>query len=131
MTTTVVLLIIYKEGMTAEQSREVIDILDMHRALRFAYSHLEDKSAIDDKDLRFSGFDGNLEGEYLSYTRYICLEHGHEKWRELHDGKIANSHARMLGIYRRMLKQWYSCEDKYRLTKKDVCSIISARDFPE
>lgn len=120
----------FTNEMRSDQSQELIEMLDMHRALTFAYEKLEDKSGIAQKDIAFRGFDGNNETEYLAYARYICLDHGEERWHELHDG-LVNSHSPMLGIYRRMLDEWNRAADKYNLTKEEILRIISARAFPK
>jgi uncharacterized protein len=121
-----------KSEMQPSQSRELVDILDMFRALQRAFGNLGDKSGIEDREIVLQGFDANKpeEHKYLNYARYICLEKEEEKWTESHDG-LVNSHGPMLDVYRRMLDEWKRCPDQWKLTKEDILRIVGARTFPQ
>src|SRR5260221_13206589 len=62
---------IWGEGISHEDCRFVMDVLDMFRVLQATHKTLADKSGIDPEDLRFSGFDGNNETDLMSYTEYL------------------------------------------------------------
>ena len=55
------------DELSEERCNEVWDILEMHRALNFTYRNLKDKEGIDEKKLKFRGFDGNEETKQFSY----------------------------------------------------------------
>jgi hypothetical protein len=94
----------FSEEMTANESRMVIDIVDMYRHLKESYDSLPDKTGISADKVRFPGFDGNDETEshYATYVRYMVERDN--KWSELkgHNGDF-NSHAPMTPTYRGML----------------------------
>ncbi len=64
------------DTLTIDQCREVHAILTMYRWLHHSYAELEDKSGIDVAHLGFFGFDGNNEGKYLSYARFLSSQGG-------------------------------------------------------
>src|SRR3954468_5735854 len=69
---------IYDKGdaLSAEECKEVIQILDMHRALKRSYEALTDKSGIKEYGVKFAGFDGNNETAQMAYARYFCEQDG-------------------------------------------------------
>jgi uncharacterized protein YfbU (UPF0304 family) len=114
---------VYEGTLSDEQSREVMDILDMHRALERAYDALEDKAGIEEYGVRFSGFDGNNETDQFGYLRHL-RETG--RWTEFKLRDDGNSHMPTLGRYRAMLAVWRTTRDKHELTKDDVSRISNA-----
>lgn len=112
------------QAMTVNECKEVINILDMFSFMKDGYKKLSDKSGIDDVWVKFHGFDGNTESKYLGYTRFL-IEREH-KFIDLDRGDNFNSHMPILDIYRRMLREWEKCPDKYNLSKDDIIRITSA-----
>jgi uncharacterized protein len=113
----------FSKEVSATTCEEVCDILDMHRALHYSYTDLEDKSAIDAADLAFDGFDGNNETEYLSYASFLI--NGLNYWQESKNaGDGLNSHHSTLDRYRPMLRKWKASADKRRLTRDDILRIV-------
>ncbi len=113
------------DAMTSEECREVFDILDTFRALGRAYDALEDKSGIDEGDIRFAGFDANHEKQY-GYSHYL-REQG--KWEELMPHGVINSHHATLHRYRLMADEWKQTPRDRRsrqLTKDDIQRIVAA-----
>lgn len=91
----------------------VWDVLDMYRSLFDSYNKLplEQKNDIDEDDIRFEGFDGNNEAEYLCYTDFILEDL--ERYKESREcGDDHNSHWPTVQKYSRMLA-------KYKQIKKD------------
>lgn len=117
---------IYDE-MTKEDCQEVIDILNMYRAITFSYNKIDNKSDINDYYLKFQGFDGNNETNQYSYTCYYILDLN--RFKELKydlEYPDLNSHSQMLDKYRKMLKIWKKCNNKNQLNKEDIISILGA-----
>ena len=113
------------DAMTAEECREVFDILDTFRVLGRAYDALEDKSDIDEGDIRFAGFDGNHEKQY-GYSHYL-REQG--KWDELMPHGAINSHHATMHRYRPMAEAWKQTSRDRRygeLTRDDIERIVAA-----
>ena len=97
----------FYDEMTEEECKEVLDILDMYRSIIYSYRDLKDKSEIDEKQIQFPGFDGNIESKQLSYTNYYIIDLG--RYDEIRDGMEFpdfNSHYPMLETYRKMLEKW-------------------------
>lgn len=117
---------IYDE-MPKEKCQEVIDILNMYRAITFSFQELNNNSGIDDYYLKFQGFDGNDETDQYSYTCYFIINLN--RFQELKYGleyPDLNSHSPMLEKYRRMFKVWKECDDKNQLTEKDILNLVKA-----
>lgn len=115
------------EEMTEQECREVVDILDMYRSLTFSYRDLDDKQGIDEKQLQFSGFDGNEEDKQFSYTQYFIVDLG--RFDELRRGleyPDFNSHWPMLERYRRMLTAWKALPDRLHLDRDELVRVLEA-----
>jgi uncharacterized protein len=92
-------------------------------ALHNGYADLEDKAGIDALRLQFDGFDGNNEGPYLGYAKYLINRLGY--FRESKDaGDGLNSHFPTLDRYRLILKRWKATPNPRKLTREDILSII-------
>jgi len=115
------------EEMSEEACKEVLDILNMYRSITFSFKELPHSEGIDEKDLKFEGFDGNNETSQYSYVQYYILRLGcFEELR--YDMKYPdyNSHSPRLPKYRRMLATWRKCEDSSRLTAAEIKKIIES-----
>ena len=83
--------------MTEVQCREVLDILDMYRSITFGLQKLGEDDPLRQHNLSiFRGFDGNNEGQLMSYVRYFIMDL--DRYDELKKGKLPsfNSHMPML-----------------------------------
>ncbi|SHK26795.1 hypothetical protein SAMN05216369_1279 [Marinobacter antarcticus] len=112
------------DGLSEEQCKEVLDILDMYRSITFSWQRLHDGQEIPDK-LKFQGFDGNYETELMGYVQYFVIELA--RFDELTYGKehpYFNSHGPMLENYRRMLAVWK--EYGFDLTEDEIASVMEA-----
>jgi uncharacterized protein YfbU (UPF0304 family) len=95
-------------GEDPENVKYVADVLEMWSLLESSFEELdvEGRKALSEaadpfgKDVKFPGFDGNNEHEYLSIAR--ILVGGLDRWSEF-TGRIVNSHMRTTDGYRRML----------------------------
>ncbi len=117
---------IYDE-ISKEECQEVIDILNMYRAITFSFQKLKDKVDIDEYYLKFQGFDGNNETDQYSYVCYFVIDLN--RFQELKYGleyPDLNSHSPMLEKYRKMLEVWKESYNKNQLTKEDIIKIIGA-----
>jgi uncharacterized protein len=123
---------IAERTMSADACKEVLDILDMFRALERSYDQLREQPAdIEEHAVRFHGFDGNHETDQLSYASFLIEKDG--KWQELGDhGDHLNSHAPLLGSYRRMFNVWQELPTERRsdLSADDIRRIVAARPYP-
>lgn len=120
----------FSKELSAGISDEVVDVLEMHRALNDAYTALEDKSGIIAEKVAFGGFDGNTEGEHLGYALFLIRQEGH--WQEFKNAGVdpssrddLNSHCSMLWRYRPMLQRWKASGDPLHLSREDIIRIVA------
>lgn len=111
-----------EKGLSAEECKEVLAILDMFRALRHSMEELTDKTGIDLRAVQFDGFDGNNETKQFLYATFFCSRYN--RFPEL---DVRNSHGPSLGGYRSMRRVWESCVNKYQPTKEEIVAIANAR----
>ncbi len=111
----------FYEEMEPEASREILDILNMFRALTNAAGR---KLSVGAK-LRFEGFDGNEESSEFGYV--IFLVETLKRFTEINANEL-NSHWPMLGRYRAMLAEWRECKEKYELTQAEIDRIAAAAE---
>jgi uncharacterized protein YfbU (UPF0304 family) len=126
---------ILQDPLTPEMTKEVIDTLDMFRAIYF-YNRKHGEDGFSEYDTKFRGYDGNdpTECKLLGYARYFVVELGRfseilEKQGEHFD---FNSHMEMREKYQRMLRVWRPIPggaqegQRHNLTKQQLESIINA-----
>jgi len=114
------------EEMFEEQCREVQDILEMYRAISFAYMKEHDVKEVKKEKYQFQGFDGNNEPEQRSYASYVVHDLG--RYGELkYHGEYTefNSHSPMLEQYRTMLKHWKSHGKNMTLTIEQADELLA------
>lgn len=115
------------EDMSEEECREVLDILEMYRAITFGIGKLPADDPLQKHHLaKFPGFDGNNESRQMSYTRYFVVDL--DRYSELQQDEYPyfNSHAPMLETYRRMLGHWRDVAQRHELTRQDIATILGA-----
>jgi uncharacterized protein len=115
------------DEFTEERCKFVIDVLDMHRALKTAYEALADKSGVDRDLIKFPGFDGNYEAAYLGFCRYFVNQPDEKRFKELAKGDDYNSHMPTLDRYAAMLDEWNRSTDPQHLTKGDIQRISGVK----
>ena len=104
------------DEMSEEECREVLDILEMYRAITFSYKKLKDKQGVTEEEIKFKGFDGNEETKQFSYVLYFTIDL--KRYDELKDNAEYpnfNSHFPMLPRYRKMLNTWKNFPKKHTL----------------
>lgn len=97
---------ISKDELSKEDCKLVWGILDMYDHIIHSYTALKDKEGLTDDLVKFPGFDGNNESEFMAYTRYITgnLNRFGGVIR-LHQIDY-NSHIEKLDAYKRMLSKF-------------------------
>ncbi|WP_144499262.1 YfbU family protein [Bacillus sp. FDAARGOS_235] len=115
------------EDVPEEVCKEVWDILQMHRSLKFSFDDLEDKGDLKENDIKFQGFDGNDETDYMVYAKFII--HDMDRYKELKNEHCDyNTHFPTLSKYKRMVSNWKNISDRYnnKLSLEQLKSIINA-----
>lgn len=113
------------EEMSEEDCREVLEILDMYRAINTALDGLEKTDALHSHRLaKFRGFDGNNESEQMSYARYFIVDL--DRYSELQQGDYGyfNSHVPMLGTYQNMLERWQAIDKPFQLSRQQLVTVL-------
>lgn len=119
--------LVYREMgvVTEEEGSEVVSILDMFRALQYAYDALDDKSGVDAPMLTFPGFDGNNETGQMAFARFMVEVDG--KFEDLKRRPGFNSHMPSLYGYRAMLAIFNELPHKYgQLTAEQINTVLNA-----
>lgn len=112
------------DGLSEEECKEVLDILDMYRSITFSWQRLHGSEELPEK-MKFRGFDGNNETALMGYVQYFVIDL--ERFDELKYGNerpYFNSHCPMLNKYRRMLSVWKQYD--FDLTEDQIASVLEA-----
>lgn len=108
-----------------ETCNEVINILEMFRAIARATVEHGVPDGFDEWELRFHGFDGKSEAKLLGFTKFLVEQKG--DWQEhAQAGDELDSHMPMLDHYRAMLRQWEGIDNCYKLTQDQLLDIARA-----
>lgn len=117
------------EEMSENDCKFVLDVLDMFRNLNYSYikGNLSDEKL--KEKIRFKGFDGNREINFLSYAHYFM--HDLDRYNELHDNSEHpnyNTHYPVVEKYKRMLEVWKKVKisDMGILTLQQINEILKA-----
>jgi uncharacterized protein YfbU (UPF0304 family) len=111
-----------KNEVSDAEYSEVVNILDMFRALTFASKKFSYTPAR--PFFGFEGFDGN--NDHPQYGLAIFLRRTQKKWGEL--AAVAdNSHTMSsLPRYRSMLSRWLAIDQKYELSADELRALEAA-----
>lgn len=117
--------------MSESDCEFVQNILYLYDMLNNSYEQLEDKTDIDLKDLKFKGFDGNNESQYMGYLKYLVEVDG--KYTYLFDKdkkkRYYNTHCQVIPRYESMLERFEDIKTSkgsnfFPFTKEEIISII-------
>ena len=119
---------VQENTLTAEQCREILDILEMFRGIIYSFIALEREQKLTDlnrSQVRFAGFDGNNECEAMCYVKYFIKDL--DRYSEIQEfaGPYFdyNSHFPMMSTYRDMLIKW----NQYRQTLQNAYLMNEAQ----
>ena len=114
------------DGMSEGESRFVLDILDLYRAIEDFKRNNESESISKHNLSHFLGFDGNNEGSYLSFARFLIEDQDKFTEQKAYFSKNdhLNSHMTMVDTYSRMLQVWSSFGRSFNLSEEQVFSIL-------
>lgn len=124
---------VWPEGLTTEECQEVLETLSMFVRLRDSYARLDDKSGIDDEyGLKFRGYDGNLEGQFVEYVEFVRRKGSFPQM--LPRGENFRSNYGDRETYQRMLAKFTEITKGKRaefLKKADIEAVLYERIHPE
>ena len=104
------------EGMSYAEGEFVMDVLAMYRDIILSYKNLseEDKEEIDERSIKFQGFDSydNEEHKLLSFADFIVRDMGlFPEILEMNKGDMSSMTCKS-SKYRRMLTIWNGMEQE-------------------
>lgn len=115
------------EGLTSEECTLVLDILDMYAAIHFSFRQLKSPTNLNEKAVKFPGFDGNNETMYMAYTKYFIEDL--DRFNEIKEttNGYYNSHIRMIPKYKKMLLIWKKMKKgfTYEITEEQILELIN------
>jgi len=120
------------DELSKEECKEVLEILNLYRALNFSYNQIpkgDEEIAVDGARIEFPGFDGNNEGSRMSYTQYFIHDLG--RFQELTEGREFedfNSHSQKLGFYRKQVAKWHEFDRSFSLSAEQLNQIINVAE---
>jgi uncharacterized protein len=128
--------IFHKYEASPEIVSEATDILDMWRFIETSYQNLPpaDKERIKleaepfGEHVRFSGFDGNSESEYIGVAR--CYVNELDSF-SLFKGRDFDSHVPLVAAYRRMYAVFEPMRSSEDLTATQIIEILKAKQYPK
>lgn len=106
-----------------EETQEVMDILDMYRAINFSSK----KAGYSSRNpwAEFGGFDGNAASNHFGIATFLRRTQG--KWAELEDLPDNSHNAASLDRYRSMLDVWKQMGKKSDLSTDELESILDLK----
>lgn len=116
------------DGLSKEECKLVLDILDMYRALHFASTKSQCEEFKSHYWLKFKGFDGNNESSHMAYCRYFIVDLGRfDELRYDQEFPDLNSHMPSVHKYSAMLEIWKSQDKPFDLSDEQALAILEAR----
>ncbi|MCE9822281.1 YfbU family protein [Vibrio alginolyticus] len=112
--------------MPKEEGKFVLDILELYRFIEDYKRISKDENITNHFLSSFMGFDGNNEGEYMAFARFLIIKQGKfsEQKDYLRKNDNLNSHTPMVDTYKRMLAKWESFGKPYQLTAEQIQQIL-------
>lgn len=124
---------VYEDTLTKDLTDEVVNTLDMFRAISFYIRDKKDIENLNPYRLKFSGYDGNdnLESSLMGYARYFVVElNRFQEILEQDEFFDFNSHMEMRDIYLNMLEKWLKLKpgrkegERHNLTRSQIEAIV-------
>ncbi|MBN6492922.1 YfbU family protein [Acinetobacter pittii] len=109
------------ENLPDEDAELVLNILEVHKALKISYDALTDKSGISIQDISFAGFDGNNESELIDFVDALKKSN---RFVNVIDAGVRNSHIPKVHTYETMIQKWHELDQSYTLTKDQILYIL-------
>ncbi|WP_151834099.1 YfbU family protein [Acinetobacter ursingii] len=103
----------FSENLPDDAAELVLNILQIYEMIQDAYDGLSDKSLISEHQIKFPGFDGNNETEFMGFVD--ALEKDNRFVDVIQTGN-RNSHSPKVHVYERMIAKWQAFGKPYNLT---------------
>lgn len=103
-----------------EESDFVAAILELYEALQDSFDALADKGSLTENSVKFPGFDGNNEGDYMGFFSALV-----KNGQFAHVKANTNSHMKKINTYKRMLSKWEALEKKHILSLEEIENVLA------
>lgn len=116
--------------MTADESREVWDTMDMFDAIERAMPEDFDCSRF--PTTKFAGYDGNNEAKFMSFARFTVERLKRFEYLPMQRPGHWNSHMPVRDMYRRMLAEWRLTPpaERFDLPLETLERVLGAAAYP-
>lgn len=111
----------FSENLPDDAAELVLNILQIYEMIQDAYDGLSDKSLISEHQIKFPGFDGNNETEFMGFVD--ALEKDNRFVDVIQTGN-RNSHSPKVHVYERMISKWQAFGKPYNLTTEQLIEIL-------
>lgn len=102
-----------------EKSDFVVSILELYEIIQDSFDALSDKGSLTPNLVKFPGFDGNNESDYM---RFFSALVNNQQFAHVKADK--NSHMQKISTYKAMLNKWKSLGKGHRLSLDDIEAIF-------
>ncbi|WP_288497705.1 YfbU family protein [uncultured Acinetobacter sp.] len=109
------------ENFPEESSELVIDILQVYEALQDSYDALAEKSDISEYDVKFAGFDGNNETDFMGFVDALKESN---RFVSVIEAGTRNSHFPKVHTYQTMITKWRELNESHQLSKDEILYIL-------
>lgn len=116
------------DEMPEEESRLVLDVLDLYRAIEDVKRASKDSRLLTHSYSYFKGFDGNNETEHMGFCRFLIEKQGkfQEQKQYLLKNDNLNSHVPMREKYSRMLEVARHLPNKWTMSVDEALRVLDA-----
>lgn len=109
------------ENLSDDDAELVLNILQIYEMIQDAYNGLSDKSIISDQEIKFPGFDGNNEPEFMGFVDALDKAN---RFGDVIQNGYRNAHTRKVRVYEAMIHTWEKLGKPYSLTKEQLFDIL-------
>lgn len=119
------------DKMTAEESQEVWDTLEMFDAIQRSMPEGFDIEPY--PIVKFAGYDGNNEGKFMSFAQFTVERLKRFEYVPMQKAGYWNSHMPIRSVYRRMLEEWKKKPgpERYTMSREELARLLTAGIHPE
>lgn len=110
-----------EDGVNAGDAREVLDILDVYRALDEAIGRGVPIPITAAGRERFAGFDANTERGHYAFARFVIETQG----RYAESATHMNAHRPTLSGYRKLVRRWTEMGKAFPLDVSQVATLFA------
>lgn len=109
------------ENLSEENAQLVLNILQIYEMLQDAYDSIVDRTKISADEIKFPGFDGNNESEFMGFVDALKKD---SRYVDIIENGYRNSHSQKIHKYSAMISKWEEFGKPYSFTNDQVLEIL-------